>query len=584
MSKYQELIDDAKKARELGDEDLELQLLQMADKEGGAESKPAENPDDYGVFAGHDFGPRDSVILSSLANPQKVPEKFSSWLRGKMGIAAGEVSPYDNPNPLTSITTPREQIEAGMALAGLAQTGALPMAPASRGGILGTILAPFSRKLGAIAKIKRELGAPLAASEPPIMPIGAGRGSVPSDGVGPIRPPFAMIEGIKPTAAMLYDDPRVLQLEINARNAPASQGAGKGFYERDMQNLAALYNANAARAMSDKEASTLQDLLNLRAGETRQNAFDAIRAKALEEEPPLPSYAQPLNELLGRMETTPGQRNVPSTEKLVALGRKMLSPTDTANLDPEDLYALRKVLSDTLSSKGQAFDELTNAARSSRREAVALKNAIDEGLNASSDGEFSRYLGEYRSGMQPINEGRAFQNILDRFENKSRIHGTDIPIMTPYAYRKAVDDLTYTNLGKAGWEDKLSGTGRELTNDSSAALSALETAMKGPKATIGSDTAAWTAGLLKRGLIPGGGKLGAFIDLMDALAQSKGMAELDEALLNPQSGRLEELFRLYGDRAAPISPLSQMIRRGFMRGGLAELLGRQGASSSSEKK
>lgn len=795
MATYQELIDDARKARELGDEDLEFALLQRADAVRGS-GNALPDSGNYGLgtpmegieralsrqkIGAQQFGSDLARILTGVGQPKSDYRKALDYEGERLNAEsekAGLLSRFGEsilpmvefaaiPGPEAFI--PRVVSSAGQgALFGLIQPNADPrerateaIQNAASNVVLPELVGGAARILGGGAKYVRNIASPRYAGAqkiaadlgeagrgaPPAMPPGAGRGSLPPDGMGPIRPPFAMVEGIRPTAAMLHDDPRVLQLEINARNAPASQGRGKGFYERDMENLKAVYQANAARAMTDKEANRLQDLLNARTGPMREGAFDEIRKRAAAElaanpqakpqpsaprpqpslaidyerddiiqairklgginkasserilggqlwedsihtphpvygpvwrngtegqsiddlaralyehgyieapdpnllqhglyaigqgvirpgdmlskyrqnfagagyqpqsqheelmgslerligtmeaknapkpkptqaePPPLPSYAQPLSDVLDEMQTQAGMRNVPSTQQLARLGRDILQPSQAGELDPADLYALRKLLGDKLTMKGAAFDELSNAARSSRREAMMMKDAIDEGLNGASGGSFADYLAAHREGMAPIEEGLAFQNLVDKFDNGARIPGTTTPEMTRYAYRKGVDDLTYKNLGKAGLADILSPTGRAVTDDSSAALSAMETAKRGPKATIGSDTAAWTAALLRRGLVPGGGgKLGALIDLMDALGASRGAAALDEALLDPYSGKLEELFRLYGDRATPPSPLTQAAKRGIGRGGLADLLSGRKTNKQSDQR
>lgn len=76
-----------------------------------------------------DFGPNDSVIISSLMHPQEAAGKAGDWLQEKMRIASGR--PYEDN------FTPDQQAQAGLDLAGLMQTGAMPFAPASAGGTLG---------------------------------------------------------------------------------------------------------------------------------------------------------------------------------------------------------------------------------------------------------------------------------------------------------------------------------------------------------------------------------------------------------------------------------------------------------------
>jgi hypothetical protein len=90
-----------------------------------------------------DFGPNDSVIISSLMHPQEAAGKAGDWLQEKMRIASGR--PYEDN------FTPDQQAQAGLDLAGLMQTGAMPFAPASAGGTLGTFIGPKSRNWDKVA-------------------------------------------------------------------------------------------------------------------------------------------------------------------------------------------------------------------------------------------------------------------------------------------------------------------------------------------------------------------------------------------------------------------------------------------------
>jgi len=93
----------------------------------------------YGVLKdklnAQDFEPNDSVIVSSLMHPQEAAGRASDWLQEKMRIASGR--PYEEN------FTPDQQAQAGLDLAGLMQTGAMPFAPASSGGTLGMAIKAY---------------------------------------------------------------------------------------------------------------------------------------------------------------------------------------------------------------------------------------------------------------------------------------------------------------------------------------------------------------------------------------------------------------------------------------------------------
>jgi hypothetical protein len=74
------------------------------------------------------FGPKDSTIISSLMHPQEATARAGDWLQEKMRIASS--NPYEE-------FTPDEQAQAGLDIAGLANTGAMPFSPMTGKGTLG---------------------------------------------------------------------------------------------------------------------------------------------------------------------------------------------------------------------------------------------------------------------------------------------------------------------------------------------------------------------------------------------------------------------------------------------------------------
>lgn len=94
----------------------------------------------YQRLQAQDFGPDDSMIASALMNPRMAAGLAADRFKRGVRTASGLPDEYDNPTPYYG-STPRQQAEAGLGLAGMVQTGAMPMAPVGRGGTLGTILA-----------------------------------------------------------------------------------------------------------------------------------------------------------------------------------------------------------------------------------------------------------------------------------------------------------------------------------------------------------------------------------------------------------------------------------------------------------
>jgi len=92
---------------------------------------------------GQDFGPKDSMVVSSIAHPVKAADKLMQFVQNSMQTAAGmhtRESLADNPMPWLAPSR-EQQVKAGLDLAGLLQTGAMPFG-AKGAGTLGSIRRP----------------------------------------------------------------------------------------------------------------------------------------------------------------------------------------------------------------------------------------------------------------------------------------------------------------------------------------------------------------------------------------------------------------------------------------------------------
>ena len=85
---------------------------------------------------GHDFGPDDSTVLSSIAHPVKAAGMFGDFVGRNVNQAMG-VDPYDNPTPYYG-QDDAQKVNSALTLAGLMQTGAMPFGPTGKG-TLGAI-------------------------------------------------------------------------------------------------------------------------------------------------------------------------------------------------------------------------------------------------------------------------------------------------------------------------------------------------------------------------------------------------------------------------------------------------------------
>lgn len=85
------------------------------------------------------FGPNDSMIASAVRHPLTGLLKAKEWLDAQMNTGMGMPYPQDEGSIYQYAPLDMARHEAALNIAGLAETGSIPFAPKSRGGILGTV-------------------------------------------------------------------------------------------------------------------------------------------------------------------------------------------------------------------------------------------------------------------------------------------------------------------------------------------------------------------------------------------------------------------------------------------------------------
>ena len=121
-------------------------------KQGYAEGGSVDAQDDEGylddldrlkkAYERSNFGPNDSVIASTIHHPIEAAKRAKDSLMRSIDTAAGvprEILDESSAFPFGIAPSMDEQAQAGLDLAGLMQTGAMPFAPESAGGTLGTL-------------------------------------------------------------------------------------------------------------------------------------------------------------------------------------------------------------------------------------------------------------------------------------------------------------------------------------------------------------------------------------------------------------------------------------------------------------
>jgi hypothetical protein len=396
---------------------------------------------------------------------------------------------------------------------------------------------------------------------------------------------YERLPGLKPTLAMVVPESQRSLLEFE--NYVRTKFGKTALAEADLYNNQVIRNAIADKALDPKDAALAMEALNAETGPLREKAFDLARQKTSRE------IASPILRETSAIRTRAGESGLGSPEaqtlaseierrafagpvsyKSVKIGSSNVPddiPVFARKVDPSNLYAARKRINDILGGAPGGNDELTNAVKANKNTAIGLKNAIDEALNHASSGEWDKYLTTYMEKIKPIEEGKAFQNVLSRFENASRIPGTDIPKITPAALRKAADE-TYKDVG-AATVSKISPESRLLLRDAERAMAAIENAQSGLTATNNSATASRFYEMFRTAPKAVQPVISAGLAAINILTKNKSQEIIVDALQNPEN------FQAIVDRynkmnKVPISPAQAK--------GLQVLLGSVGAGAAQQ--
>ena len=394
---------------------------------------------------------------------------------------------------------------------------------------------------------------------------------------------YERLPGLKPTLAMVVPESQRSLLEFE--NYVRTKFGKTALAEADLYNNQVIRNAIADKALDPKDAALAMEALNAETGPLREKAFDLARQKTSEE------IANPLLRETSAIRTRAGESGLgsPEAQTLASeIERRALGPVSNKSVigagglavdipvfarkvDPANLYAARKTIDDVLRGAPGPNDELKNAIKANKVTSLELKGAIDEALNHASNGEWDKYLTTYIEKIKPIEEGKAFQNVLSRFENASRIPGTNIPKITPAALRKAADE-TYKDVG-AATVSKISPESRLLLRDAERAMAAIENAQSGLTAVSNSQTTSRSYEILRN--LPKAAQpvINAGLAAVNILTKNKSQEIIVDALKNPEN------FQAIVDRynkmnKVPISPAQAK--------GLQVLLGSVGAGAAQQ--
>ena len=397
---------------------------------------------------------------------------------------------------------------------------------------------------------------------------------------------YKNIPELKPTLGMMVPEDQRTLLEFE--NYVRTKFGKTALAEADIYNQQAILKGLQERAFDPTRATNEMGLLNAETGPLREKAFDLARQKTSRE------LAKPILRVTSDIRTRPGETGLGSPEtqmladeierrafagpvsyKSVKIGSSNVPvniPVFARKVDPANLYAARKTIDDTLRGAVGPNNDLKNAIKADKVTSIELKGAIDEALKEASAGNWEKYLNTYIEKIKPIEEGKAFQGVLDLFKTAPRIPGSTLANISPFKMRKAASEATYKELGTS-LKDILSPEGRSFLNDAANAMSAIENVRSGLNATNNSATASRLYEIARnvpKAIQP---VINAGLAAVDILTKNKSQEIIVDALQNPEN------FQAIVDRynkmnKVPISPAQAK--------GLQVLLGSVGAGAAQQ--
>jgi hypothetical protein len=396
---------------------------------------------------------------------------------------------------------------------------------------------------------------------------------------------YERLPGLKPTLAMVVPESQRTLLEFE--NYVRTKFGKTALAEADIYNQQAILKGLQERAFDPTQATKEMELLNAETGALRKTAFEKAREKSSAE------LAAPIMRVTSDIRTRPGETGLgsPAAQTLaseienIALGpvrnKSVIGagglavdvPVFARKVDPANLYAARKTIDDVLRGAVGPNDEIKNAIKANKVTSIELKGAIDEALKEASAGNWEKYLNTYIEKIKPIEEGKAFQGVLDLFNTAPRIPGSTLASISPYKMRKAASEATYKEIGTS-LKDILSPEGRSFLDDAANAMSAIENVRSGLNATNNSATASRFYEMVRNAPKAVQPVLSAGLAAVNILTKNKSQEIIVDALKNPEN--FQAIVNRYNKmNKVPISPSQAK--------GLQVLLGSVGAGAAQQR-
>ncbi len=294
----------------------------------------------------------------------------------------------------------------------------------------------------------------------------------------------SQILGVRPSAAMLTNDPVMQVLESGSRAKRSDL-----WQQLDRDNAAARWNKLRETAGTPQELAAMRGARDTATTPLRENALSSASFDVRQRMGDVSPVVRPLLSSLDEMATGASRPNA-AVQTIVKYVEKELGQSAT----PEQLYTVRKMLTDGIANAPTA--ELSQAARAARPERLKIIQHIDDALDELSAGQWGKYMSAYKGASPPISSKTALQKIVDKLD-RGVPEGQVPPALGESAAWKSVGNL------RDQFGEKLFGTKviDQLLPEDRKVLEALVTNLKSQsdtmraKGVLGSHTAALGANM-----------------------------------------------------------------------------------------
>lgn len=277
--------------------------------------------------------------------------------------------------------------------------------------------------------------------------------------------------GVQPTAGMITQNPAIQQIEAGARSKSPY------FAQLNQANAQARWDALNKIAGDETQLAALEKARSLVSDPARKAALLSARLKG--------------GDFLGRLGKTADDvlldpSSTGADAAVVRLVQSRIQDKLERGLnDPAALYAIRKDLTEGYRALGP---DAAAAIKGATRTRNSLIKAIDEILDESSSGAWSKYMDSYQKASGPITSMKAAQTIRRNLENPAfPIPQTMGEAPAPVKFGQQIKQHGTKQFGST-WKDRLQPKDREMLEEIARDLGRQADVMKG-KGMLGSHTA-----------------------------------------------------------------------------------------------